>query len=104
MSDRLPLTGIRVLDIGTLRAGPFGATLLGDFGAEVIKVEQPGSGDTLRGTPHDGEAGRPMRWLIDARNKKSVSLNLRLLEGQAILQRAAAAGGAGQRRAVAAAK
>ena len=63
MSDRLPLNGIRVLDMGTLLAGPFGATLLGDFGADVIKIEQPGRGDTLRGTPQNGEAGRPMRWL-----------------------------------------
>ena len=50
MSNPLPLDGIRVLDIGTLIAGPFGATMLGDFGAEVIKVEQPGRGDALRGT------------------------------------------------------
>ena len=49
MSNPLPLDGIRVLDIGTLIAGPFGATMLGDFGAEVIKVEQPGRGDALRG-------------------------------------------------------
>ena len=50
MTTPLPLDGIRVLDIGTLIAGPFGATMLGDFGAEVIKVEQPGRGDALRGT------------------------------------------------------
>jgi crotonobetainyl-CoA:carnitine CoA-transferase CaiB-like acyl-CoA transferase len=86
MSKRLPLSGIRVLDLGTLLAGPFGATLLGDFGAEVIKVEQPGRGDTLRGTPQHGEAGRPMRWLVDARNKKSITLNLRVPEGQALLR------------------
>ncbi len=86
MSDRLPLKGIRVLDLGTLLAGPFGATLLGDFGAEVIKVEQPGRGDTLRGTPRDGKAARPLRWLVDARNKKSVTLNLRVQEGQALLR------------------
>ena len=49
VSNPLPLQGIRVLDIGTLIAGPFGATMLGDFGAEVIKVEQPGRGDALRG-------------------------------------------------------
>ena len=86
MSDRLPLSGVRVLDLGTLLAGPFGATLLGDFGAEVIKVEQPGRGDTLRGTPQDGKAARPLRWLVDARNKKSVTLNLRVPEGQALLR------------------
>jgi len=87
MSERLPLSGIRVLDIGTLIAGPFGATLLGDFGAEVIKVEQPGRGDALRGTPQDdGSAGRTLNWLIEARNKKSITLNLRVEAGQAILK------------------
>lgn len=82
----LPLAGIRVLDIGTLIAGPFGATLLGDFGAEIIKVEQPGPGDALRGTPKDGKPGRPTIWRVEARNKKSVTLNLRLKEGQDILR------------------
>ncbi|MDP6831412.1 MAG: CoA transferase [Alphaproteobacteria bacterium] len=81
-----PLAGIRVLDIGTLIAGPFGATLLGDFGAEVIKVEQPGPGDGLRGTPQDGRPGRPPIWRVEARNKKSVTLNLRVTEGQEILR------------------
>ena len=54
MSNRRPLDGIRVLDIATFLAGPFCSTTLGDFGAEVIKVEQPGVGDPLRkfGTPH----------------------------------------------------
>ena len=51
MSTALPLSAVRVLDIGTLIAGPFAATMLGDFGAEIIKVEQPGRGDALRGTP-----------------------------------------------------
>jgi crotonobetainyl-CoA:carnitine CoA-transferase CaiB-like acyl-CoA transferase len=86
MSERLPLQGIRVVDLGTLIAGPFGATLLGDFGAEVIKVEQPRRGDTLRGAPQNGRAGQPMRWLIDARNKKSITLNLRVPQGQALLR------------------
>ena len=52
-----PLKKIRVIDIGTLLAGPWGATLLGDFGAEVIKVEQPKTGDSLRGSANNGEAG-----------------------------------------------
>mgnify|MGYP003329412761 CR=1 FL=1 len=77
-----PLEGIRVLDIGTLLAGPWGATLLGDFGAEVIKVEQPDTGDSLRGAPKDGEPGTPLNWLIDSRNKKSITLNLRSSKGQ----------------------
>ena len=81
-----PLSGIRVLDIGNLIAGPFGATLLGDFGAEVIKVEQPGRGDALRGTPQEGKAARPLGWMVEARNKKSVTLNLRVEAGQAILK------------------
>jgi len=82
----MPLQGIRVLDIGTLIAGPFGATLLGDFGAEVVKVEQPGRGDNLRGTPGPDGAARPTSWMIEARNKKSISLNLRVEAGQAILR------------------
>jgi len=83
---QLPLSGIRVLDIGTLIAGPFGATMLGDFGAEVIKVEQPGIGDALRGTPVDGQAARSPGWLVEGRNKKSVTLNLRVQQGQDILR------------------
>ena len=67
--NRLPLSGIRVLDIGTLIAGPFGATMLGDFGAEIIKVEQPGRGDALRGSPVDGKANRSGNWLVEGRNK-----------------------------------
>ena len=81
-----PLDGVRVLDIGTLLAGPWGATLLGDFGAEVIKVEQPEVGDSLRGAPINGEPGTPSNWLIDSRNKKSVTLNLRSNKGQNILR------------------
>ena len=81
-----PLDGVRVLDIGTLLAGPWGATLLGDFGAEVIKVEQPEVGDSLRGAPINGAPGTPSNWLIDSRNKKSVTLNLRLNKGQNILR------------------
>jgi crotonobetainyl-CoA:carnitine CoA-transferase CaiB-like acyl-CoA transferase len=83
---KLPLSGIRVLDIGSLIAGPFGATMLGDFGAEVIKVEQPGAGDALRGTPLDGKAVRSPNWLVEGRNKKCVTLNLRVPAGQAILR------------------
>jgi crotonobetainyl-CoA:carnitine CoA-transferase CaiB-like acyl-CoA transferase len=91
VTTSLPLSGIRVLDIGTLIAGPFGATLLGDFGAEIIKVEQPGPGDALRGTPEkgpDGEtkAARSGNWLVEGRNKKSVTLDLRQREGQKILE------------------
>ena len=86
MTENLPLTGIRVIDVGTLIAGPFAATMLGDFGAEVIKVEQPGRGDALRGSPVNGKANRSGNWLVEGRNKKSVTLNLRVPEGQAILK------------------
>ncbi len=85
-SSEPPLRGVRVLDIGTLLAGPVAATFLGDFGAEVIKVEQPGRGDTLRGSPRDGKAGRSTVWMVEGRNKKSVTMNLRLPEGQALLR------------------
>ena len=60
--------------------------MLGDFGAEVIKVEQPGIGDALRGTPIDGKAQRSGNWLVEARNKKSITLNLRVKAGQKILK------------------
>jgi crotonobetainyl-CoA:carnitine CoA-transferase CaiB-like acyl-CoA transferase len=84
-APRMPLEGVRVLDIGTLIAGPFGPTLLGDFGAEVIKVEQPGTGDPIRGGVNQVE-GVALHWLSHARNKLSVTLNLRVPEGQAILR------------------
>jgi crotonobetainyl-CoA:carnitine CoA-transferase CaiB-like acyl-CoA transferase len=82
-----PLEGIRVLDIATFLAGPFCSTILGEFGAEVIKVEQPGVGDPLRkfGTRH--ECGDSLVWLSEARNKKSITLNLRDPEGAALLKR-----------------
>jgi crotonobetainyl-CoA:carnitine CoA-transferase CaiB-like acyl-CoA transferase len=87
MESGLPLSGVRVLDIGTLIAGPFAATMLGDFGAEIIKVEQPGRGDALRGTPeNDGTAARSGNWLVEGRNKKSITLDLRQEAGQAVLR------------------
>src|SRR3546814_16609880 len=60
--------------------------MLGDFGAEIIKVEQPGIGDALRGTPQDGRAARSENWLVEGRNKKSVTLNLRVKAGQDLLR------------------
>jgi len=86
MTSAPPLAGIRVLDVGTLIAGPFAATMLGDFGAEVIKVEQPGAGDSLRGSPENGRAARSENWLVEGRNKKSVTLDLRVEAGQRILR------------------
>ncbi|MCP5027576.1 MAG: CoA transferase [Actinomycetia bacterium] len=85
-----PLRGIRVLDLGTLLAGPVSATLLGDFGAEVIKIEQPGVGDTLRGGPVPDGAPPRMAWLVEGRNKRSVTVNLRHSEGQELVRRLAA--------------
>jgi len=82
-----PLDGIRVLDIATFLAAPFCSTVLGEFGAEVIKVEQPGVGDPLRkfGTPH--ACGDSLVWLSESRNKKSITLNLRDADGAALLKR-----------------
>lgn len=80
-----PLVGIRVLDLGTMVAGPVAATMLADFGAEVIKIEQPKGGDTIRnnGPKVDGEG---LWWNVEGRNKSSVTLDLRKPEGQQILR------------------
>ena len=77
----MPLAGVRVLEIATFIAAPFCGSVLADFGAEVIKVEQPGEGDPLRrfGTPTD--CGDTLVWLSEARNKKCVTLDLRSDEG-----------------------
>ncbi|MFS0750018.1 CaiB/BaiF CoA transferase family protein [Oceanobacillus sp. 1P07AA] len=85
MADHLPLKGIRVLELGTLLAGPFSGRLLGDFGAEVIKIEAPDKVDPLRewGGKKD-DVG--LWWPIQSRNKKSITLNLRLKEGQEIFK------------------
>lgn len=80
------LTNVIVLDIGTMVAAPVAGTLMGDFGATVIKVEQPGSGDTLRGLGPFLE-DESLWWNVDGRNKKSITLNLRAPEGQAVLKR-----------------
>ena len=81
-----PMSGVRVLDCATFIAGPTAATLLGEFGAEVIKVELPKTGCPLRkfGTPT--EAGMTLPWLSESRNKKSLTLDLRTEEGAAILK------------------
>ena len=80
------LDGLVVLDLATFIAAPMSATLLGEFGAEVIKVEQPGIGDDLRrlGRQSDGVS---LWWLSDARNKKSITCNLRGSAGQALIRR-----------------
>ncbi len=76
-----PLAGLRVIDAATLVAGPLAATDLGEFGAEVIKVEQPGSGDPLR-TWGDRKDGIGLAWKSVSRNKRCVTLDLRQAEGQ----------------------
>ncbi len=84
-----PLAGIRVLDLGTVIAGPFTATMLGDFGAEVIKVEMPGLGDTVRRLGPVDDQGRSYWWAADGRNKQSITLDLRKEEGRELLLRLA---------------
>ena len=88
MSDGgLPLQGVRVVEMGSLLAGPFCGQLLGDFGAEVIKVEPPGKGDPMREWGRHRKEGHTLWWPIIARNKKSVTLNLREGEGQELARR-----------------
>jgi formyl-CoA transferase len=76
-----PLAGIRVVEMGQLIAGPFCGQLLGDMGADIIKLEPPGQGDPMRVW---GRGDYPLWWEVVARNKRSVSCNLREPEGQAL--------------------
>jgi succinyl-CoA---D-citramalate CoA-transferase len=88
-----PLAGLRVLDLGTRIAAPFCAGLLGEQGAEVIKIEQPGRGDFMRdiGPFADAEGGRySLFWAVEGRGRKSVTLDLRTHRGQELLRRLAA--------------
>src|SRR5277367_3413765 len=81
-----PLSGLRILDISTVVAGPFAATLLADLGAEVLKVEMPGGGDALRRlAPH--KDGVPLWWKVTNRNKKGITLDLRKADGKELLGR-----------------
>ncbi|SHH05622.1 CaiB/BaiF CoA transferase family protein [Pollutimonas bauzanensis] len=83
----LPLAGIKVIDLATFIAGPFCASMLAEFGAEVIKVEEPGKGDPLRRFGKRSECGDSLTWLSEARNRKSITLNLRSAEGAGLLKR-----------------
>ena len=87
--SRSPLAGLKVLELGQLIAGPFAGKTLGDFGAEVIKVEPPGTGDPLRQWRllHDGTS---VWWQVQSRNKKSVALDLRTEQGRTDVRRLAA--------------
>jgi crotonobetainyl-CoA:carnitine CoA-transferase CaiB-like acyl-CoA transferase len=84
------LDGIRVLDLGTFIAGPHCATILGEFGAEVIKIEPPKIGDSLRRLGTNTECGDTLVWLSEARNKKCVTLDLGSERGRELLKQLAA--------------
>ncbi|MGW8368455.1 MAG: CaiB/BaiF CoA transferase family protein, partial [Gammaproteobacteria bacterium] len=81
-----PLSELRVIEMGSLLAGPFCGQLLGDFGAEVIKIEPPGVGDPMRQWGREKAHGKSLWWPVIARNKKSVTVNLRVEEGQQIVR------------------
>src|ERR687890_2087808 len=82
-----PLTGLRAIEFGQLLAGPYVGTLLGDFGADVVKIEAPGAGDAMRDWGRLRHNDHSLWWSILARNKRSVTLNLREAEGQQIAMR-----------------
>jgi len=82
-----PLDGLTVIEMGTLIAGPFCGQILGDFGAEVIKIEDPRAGDPMRQWGRSLPKGHSPWWPVIGRNKKSVTLNLRTPEGQAIARK-----------------
>ena len=86
MATQQVLAGVRVLELGQLIAGPFCGKTLGDFGAEVIKIEPPGQGDPLRKWRLLKD-GTSVWWQVQSRNKQSVTLDLRVAEGQALLKR-----------------
>ncbi|KHA51323.1 CaiB/BaiF CoA transferase family protein [Sulfitobacter geojensis] len=81
-----PLQDLRVIEMGQLLAGPFCGQMLADFGAEVIKCEQPGVGDPMRVWGREKPHGKSLWWPVVARNKKSITLNLRTEEGQQIVR------------------
>lgn len=83
MTDELPLDGVKVIDCASILAGPWCATILGDFGADVIKIEHPQVGDSIR---HHGDYDEDLHWKMLSRNKKSVPVDLHDEEGQAIMR------------------
>ena len=80
-----PLAGVRVVELGMLLAGPFAGRLLGDMGAEIIKIEPPGQPDPLREWGKARYEGRSLWWPVQSRNKKCCTLNLRVERGQELL-------------------
>ncbi len=79
-----PLSDLKVVELGTLIAGPFCGQILGDFGADIVKLEDPGKGDPMRQWGRSLPQGHSPWWPVIGRNKKSVTLNLRSAEGQAL--------------------
>ena len=90
MEDNGIFAGLKVLDCASFIAAPAAATVLSDFGADVIKIEPPGTGDPYRNLPHlpgYPQSEHNFAWLLEARNKKSLALDLSRLEAQAVLHR-----------------
>ena len=90
MTERLPLEGLKVLDVATWIAAPAAAVVLGDYGADVIKVEQPGEGDPNRtniNLAHFPKSATNYPWHLDSRNKRSVALDLKHPDGRDALDR-----------------
>jgi len=81
-----PLSDLRVLELGTLLAGPFCGQLLGDMGADVIKIEPPGQGDPMRVWGRQQEGEPSLWWPVIARNKRAITLDLRQADGQELLK------------------
>jgi len=86
-SETLPLGDLRVVELGQLLAGPFCGQLLGDFGADVVKVEAPGVGDPMRQWGREKPHGTSLWWPVIARNKRSVTADLRTSQGQDLIRR-----------------
>jgi formyl-CoA transferase len=86
-----PLAGVKVLELGTLIAGPFAARFMGEFGADIIKIEDPNGGDPLRKwrVLYPEVGGTSLWWAVQARNKRSVAVNLKAAEGKDIVRRLA---------------
>lgn len=83
----LPLSDLRVIELGQLLAGPFCGQLLGDFGADIVKVEDPGRGDPMRLWGREKPYGLSLWWPVVARNKRSITCDLRQAEGQELIRR-----------------
>ena len=87
--DEMPLDGLRVIDVSTILAGPLCCQLLGDYGADVVKIEHPDRGDNMRGHGHS-KNGVPLWWKEISRNKRTVALDLKAKAGAEVFRRLAA--------------